>query len=69
MRLPENLYAKMVLNITVKTGWQSHPLGTGRKLNVHKTFKRRPGRLLNVLCTLNFCPVSREQMIEKVHLN
>ena len=24
------------------------PLDTGRKLNVHKTFRRRPGRLLNV---------------------
>ena len=28
-----------------------NPVGTGRKLNVHKTFRRRPGRLLNVLCT------------------
>ena len=27
------------------------PLDTGRKLNVHKTFRRRPGRLLNFLCT------------------
>ena len=35
------------------------PLGTGRKLNVHKTFGRRPGRLLNVLCTFNLRPVSR----------
>ena len=25
------------------------PVDTGRKLNVHKTFRRRPGRLLNVL--------------------
>ena len=31
---------------------------TGRKLNVHKTFRRRPGRLLNVLCTFNLRPVS-----------
>ena len=31
---------------------------TGRKLNVHKTFRRRPGRLLNVLCTYNLRPVS-----------
>ena len=31
---------------------------TGRKLNVHKTFRRRPGRLLNVLCTFNLCPMS-----------
>ena len=34
------------------------PVDTGRKLNVHKTFRRRPGRLLNVLCTLNLRPVS-----------
>ena len=29
------------------------PVDTARKLNVHKTFRRRPGRLLNVLCTFN----------------
>ena len=29
------------------------PADTGRKLNVHKTFRRLPGRLLNVLCTFN----------------
>ena len=34
------------------------PVDTGRKLNVHKTFTRRPGRLLNVLCTLDLRPVS-----------
>ena len=34
------------------------PVDTGRKLNVHKTFRRRPGRLLNVFCTFNLCPVS-----------
>ena len=37
----------------------SYHLDTGRKLNVHKTLRRRPGRLLNVLCTLNLRPVSR----------
>ena len=31
---------------------------TGRKLSVHKTFRRRPGRLLNVLCTFNLRTVS-----------
>ena len=31
----------------------SHPVDKGRKLNVHKTFTRRPGRLLKVLCTFN----------------
>ena len=34
------------------------PVDTGRKLNVHKTFRRRPGRLLNVLCTFNLRFVS-----------
>ena len=34
------------------------PIDTGRKLNVHKTSRRRPGRLLNVLCTFNLRPVS-----------
>ena len=37
---------------------QPEPLDTGRKLNVHKTFRRRPGRLLNVLCMFNLCLVS-----------
>ena len=36
----------------------SAPLDTGRKLNVHKMLRRRPGRLLNVLCTFNLRPVS-----------
>ena len=27
------------------------PIDAGRKLNVHKTLRRRPARLLNVLCT------------------
>ena len=39
------------------------PLDTGRKLNAHKTFRRRPGRLLNVLCTFNLRPVSRGDLI------
>ena len=36
----------------------NHPIDTGRKLNVHKTFRRR---LLNVLCTFNLRPVSTGQ--------
>ena len=35
-----------------------YQVDTGRKLNVHKTFRRRPGRLLNVLFTFNLRPVS-----------
>ena len=38
----------------------SNSIYTGRKLNVPKTFRRRPGRLLNFLCTFNVRPVSRE---------
>ena len=37
---------------------RSLPVDTGRKLNVHKTFRRSPRRLLNVLCTFNLRPVS-----------
>ena len=40
----------------------SHPVDTGCKLNVHKTFRRRPGRLLNVLCTFNLRPMSTGQL-------
>ena len=32
------------------------PVDTRRKLNVYKTFRRRPGRLLNVICTFNLRP-------------
>ena len=35
-----------------------YPVDTGRKLSVHKTFRRRLGRLLNVLRTFNLRPVS-----------
>ena len=35
------------------------PLDRGRKLNVQKTFRRRPGRLLSILCTLNLRPAQR----------
>ena len=30
------------------------PVDTGRKLKVHKTFRRRPGRLLNILMCVQF---------------
>ena len=36
----------------------SYPVETGRKLNVHTTFRRRPGRLLNVIYMFNLRPVS-----------
>ena len=37
---------------------EGYLVNTGRKLNLHKTFRRRPGRLLNVLCRFNLHPVS-----------
>ena len=36
-----------------------YPLDTGRNLNVHKTFWKRPGNLMNVLFTFNLRPVFR----------
>ena len=41
-----------------RSALKQDPVDTGRKLNLHKTFRRRPGRLLNVLCTFNLRPVS-----------
>ena len=35
-----------------------YPVDTGRKFNVHEMLRRRPGRLLNILCTFNLRPVS-----------
>ena len=41
-----------------------NPLGTGSKLNVHKTFRRHPGHLLNGLCRFNLHPVFRGNYFE-----
>ena len=41
---------------------------TGRKLDVHKTFRRRTGRLLNVLFTSNLCPVSTGYLLQTTRL-
>ena len=40
------------------TWYGNCPVDTGPKFNVHKTFRRRPEHLLNVLCTFNLRPVS-----------
>ena len=40
------------------TSFDAVPVDTGCKLNVQKTFRKRPGRLLNVLYTFNLRPVS-----------
>ena len=70
-RMLFNKIRKYSCNKMMKGIWESHafflyhstkirssPVDTGRKLNVHKTFRRRPGRLLNVLCSFNLRPVS-----------
>ena len=49
-----------------KLNWPEYemiPVDTGRKLNVHKKFSRRPGRLLNALGTFNLCPVSMGEVL------
>ena len=58
-------FALVVLNQILLLSYYSATLlffynqvDTGRKLNVHKMFRRRPGRLLNVLCTFNLRAVS-----------
>ena len=43
--------------ITASDKTNKNPAETGRKLNVHKTFRRRLGRLLKVLCMFNLRPV------------
>ena len=48
------------------SAYKSNPVDIVRKLNVQKTFCRRPGRLLNVLCTFNLRPVSTGKSIYKV---
>ena len=60
--LQENIFT--MLNEIRLVKWVSswvklYPLDTGRKLKVHKTFRRHPGRLLNVLCTFSLRPMSR----------
>ena len=37
---------------------KANPVDKARKLNVHAKFRRRLGRLLNVLCLFNLCPTS-----------
>ena len=55
--------------ITLRIPCPCFPVDTGRKLNVHKTFRRCPGRLLNVLCTFNLRSVSMGFFIIRVIYN
>ena len=58
-------YTTFSLKLLAKNWWtnstESKSFSPWRKLklNVHKMFRRLPGRLLNVLCTFNSRPVSR----------
>ena len=45
-----------------------NPVDTGCKLNVHKTFRRRPGCLLNVFCTFNLRLVSMGKCLFPLNL-
>ena len=47
-----------ILRVLTKKRNDLNLIDTGRKLNVHKTFIRLPGRVLNVLCTFSLRPVS-----------
>ena len=55
-----------LIKATIKNSISSHPVDTWRTLNVRKTFRRIPGRLLNVLYTLNLCLVSMGQKNHKL---
>ena len=52
------LVCQMVIVCEMSALITINPVDTGRKLNVHKTLRRRPGHLLNVLFTFNLRPVS-----------
>ena len=56
LKWKQPVHDKSTLNSADKSTPNS---ATRHKLNVHKTFRNRPGRLLNVLCTFNLYPVSR----------
>ena len=45
------------------------PVDTGHKLNLYKTFRTRPGRLLNILCAFSLSPVSTRFPSEKVNFS
>ena len=55
----ENLFCLFLFNVNPhKVKWDIH-LDVEIKLHVHKTFRRCPGHVLNVLCTFNLRSVSR----------
>ena len=57
----------LILLLLTRIVLLTNPVDTGRKLNVHKMFKRRSGRLLNVLCTFSLHPVSTGSIPVYIH--
>lgn len=55
------IHSSEALNFSLQlpANWKPTPHGTGRKLDVYKTFKIYPKRLLNVMCTFNLRSVTR----------
>ena len=47
-----------MLSVYIRLNFKRYAVDTGRTLNEHKVFRRRPGRLLNVLRTFNLRLVS-----------
>ena len=50
-----------VSSVAAQNSYECYParhVETRNKLNVHKTFRRRPGRYLNALCTFHLRLVS-----------
>ena len=67
LNMPLQWYSAVIL-LDIKVKWEAvihvrTNMDTGRKFNVHKTFRRYPGRLLNVLCTFNLRPVSTRSFL------
>ena len=57
----------MSCDVSVRSWDVQYPVDTGQELSVHKVFKRRPGRLLNVSCTFNLYTVSKRYILQRVY--
>ena len=61
--------AKTISKSVRRENTNNFPVDRRRKLNVHKTFRRRPGRLLNLLCTLFLRPLSTGLVLAHLNIN
>ena len=55
-----------MLSVYIRLNFKRYAVDTGRTLNEHKVFRRRPGRLLNVLRTFNVRLVSTGNWVRNV---